>query len=58
MRKLSKKAFNIFVSFRRNTFLCSEFMQDMNSAMLYQLALSNDAATTPGVRVKPLQKCR
>ncbi|MBX9094799.1 MULTISPECIES: hypothetical protein [Bacteroides] len=58
MRKSTKKAFNIFVSFKRNTFLCKEFMQDMNSAMPYQLALSNDAAATPDIRVKPLQKCR
>lgn len=58
MWKLSKKAFNIFVSFKRNTFLCSEFMQDTNSAMPYQLALSNDAVAPPDVRVKPLQKCR
>lgn len=54
MRKLSKKAFNIFVSLRRNTFLCKEFMQDMNLAMPYQLALSNDAVAPPDVRVKPL----
>ena len=58
MKKLSKKTFKIFVSFKRNTFLYSEFMQDMNSAMPYQLALSNDAAATPDIRVKPLQKCR